>query len=325
MKNSNFGLQIIGIMFVLNSENIFGGYMLSKKLQLLFLLTFFCFSPFVINAQNEDDDFFDDDDFNFQFDFDFHGKPTISAFYGMGKTSLKGLGAKIANPNLAEIRLGYVTEKSLFKSADVINYKYRYSSLSNHSSQLGKTAPAGELPSEMWKIGLGWDEGYGYRFGKSALIFYNGSGLTWSRNEIVDGLPARLVANEITIDDAKTLAMFDGNFRFGTKSEAGVKLQIIPALILDASFERNVVFPRLMFWKAAGSYAVEGISQALLDEFIEKIIDSSPAAAPIINFLLKNGLAYGFYELRKEKMNWPFNTAAPLFNDSFKFGMTFVF
>jgi hypothetical protein len=31
------------------------------------------------------------------------------------------------------------------------------------------------------------------------------------------------------------------------------------------------------------------------------------------------------YQLRQEKMNWPFNTAPPLAYDQFKFGVTFVF
>lgn len=300
--------------------------MFSKKLQILCILTLMlALLPGMSKAQDDDDDFFNDKKFDFDLGFDFHGKPTISAFYGVGKTSLKGLGSKFANPNLAELRLGYASEKGLFKSESIVKYKYRYSSLTQLSSKMGKTPAANELSTEMWKIGFGWDEGFGYRLGKSALIFYNGNGVTWSKNEVVDGLPAQVALGNLSVDDAQTLAMFDGNFRFGTKTEAGIKLQIIPALILTGNFERNVVFPRLLFWKASASYLIEAASHAALGEFIEKVLDSSPGAAPIISFLLKNGLSYGFYELRKEKMNWPVNTAVPLFNDSFKIGMTFVF
>ena len=58
---------------------------------------------------------------------------------------------------------------------------------------------------------------------------------------------------------------------------------------------------------------------------INKIFKSSPAAGPVVNFLLKNALAYGIYELRKDKMNWPFKSEAPITYDQFKFGVTFVF
>jgi hypothetical protein len=54
-------------------------------------------------------------------------------------------------------------------------------------------------------------------------------------------------------------------------------------------------------------------------------VDVSPAAAPIVNFVLKNGLSYGMYQLRKEKMNYPFESEAPILNDTFKIGVTFIF
>jgi hypothetical protein len=63
----------------------------------------------------------------------------------------------------------------------------------------------------------------------------------------------------------------------------------------------------------------------LLDTFINEVFKSSPAAGPIVNFVLKNALAYGIYELRQEKMNWPFSSEAPLAFDQFKVGVTFIF
>ncbi|HSP87628.1 MAG TPA: hypothetical protein VLN45_05810, partial [Ignavibacteriaceae bacterium] len=62
-----------------------------------------------------------------------------------------------------------------------------------------------------------------------------------------------------------------------------------------------------------------------LDSFVDEIMDSSPYAAPIVGFVLKCALSYGVYELRQDKMNWPFKSAAPLAYDQFKFGMTFTF
>jgi hypothetical protein len=70
---------------------------------------------------------------------------------------------------------------------------------------------------------------------------------------------------------------------------------------------------------------IETVGQTAIDGFIHAIMKSSPTAGPIINFVLKNALAYGLYELRRENMNWPFNSAEPLLFDSFKAGFTFTF
>jgi hypothetical protein len=63
----------------------------------------------------------------------------------------------------------------------------------------------------------------------------------------------------------------------------------------------------------------------MLDSFVKEIVRSSPYSGPIVNFILKNGFAYAMYELRKEKMHWPFNSAEPLMYNSYKAGMTFTF
>ena len=70
---------------------------------------------------------------------------------------------------------------------------------------------------------------------------------------------------------------------------------------------------------------LEGIGYVSIDYFVNEVMDSTPAAAPIINFLLKNGFAYGVYLLEREKMNWPFETETPLTMETFKVGLTFTF
>jgi hypothetical protein len=96
-------------------------------------------------------------------------------------------------------------------------------------------------------------------------------------------------------------------------------------LSLDVAYERSIIFERHLFMKWVGSGLIEAISQGLLDTFIGRIAKSSPAALPIINVLLKGALAYGLYELRQEKMNWPFPSAPPLSYDQWKVGLTFNF
>jgi len=294
---------------------------MSRTLLKLSVFSFFILLfSFNIKAQEDDGDWFDEDDTNYNFDIDFHlhGNPTIEMNYGWSNASLNLFTGKFNKANLAELKLGYTNEHSLSNSESIMKYHNNYFGLSNISYKLAKTSVASNYNSDIWRFAAGWDNGYGYKPGqKSAIIFYNGGAFTLSN----------LKTNSVyqNAADSFYLNPFTDGFRFGQKTEGGIKFQIIPQLVFNAGFERMEVYPKLLFWKWAGSAIIEVASQAMLDEFIDKIVDSTPMAAPVISFLLKNGLSYGIYELRKEKMNWPFKTAAPLLADSYKFGVTFIF
>ncbi|NCQ17734.1 MAG: hypothetical protein COZ80_03685 [Ignavibacteria bacterium CG_4_8_14_3_um_filter_37_9] len=272
-------------------------------------------------AQEEDDDwFYDDEDsyHNFNIDFHLHGNPTIETNYGFSKNSLNLLTGKFNKANLAELKLGYTNEYNVSNTESIMKYNSSYFGISNSSYKLAKKSVSSDLDGDMWRFAAGWDRGYGYKPSqKSAIIFYNGNAFTLSRLKIDNPIP--------DIADSLSLNMFRDAFRYGQKTEAGMKIQIIPQLVLNASYERAQVFPRWLFWKWAGGAIIEVAAQSMVDEFVDKILDSTPMAAPVINFLLKNGLSYGIYELRKDKMNWPFNTPAPFMTDSYKFGVTFIF
>ena len=126
-------------------------------------------------------------------------------------------------------------------------------------------------------------------------------------------------------NDAETLDLFNNAFRFGTMMESGIRIQFIPLISVNAGYEREIVFPRHLFWKSAGSMAIEWAGIGAIDFFVSEVMDDSPAAGPIINFVLKSGLSYGLYQLRRDKMNWPFESAEPLTLDSWRFGITFTF
>lgn len=63
----------------------------------------------------------------------------------------------------------------------------------------------------------------------------------------------------------------------------------------------------------------------LIDSFTKNVLRNAPVAGTFVNFILKNAYEYGFYQLRKDKMNWPFTSSAPLRYNTFKLGMTFTF
>lgn len=226
-------------------------------------------------------------------------------------------------PNLVELKLGYIKDKSAWGKDDLVNHSYRNLYISNESNKLSGKDPVGlEIESDMWRLGFERTKGFGYKLGESsALILYNGYTLNWSRIDFkYPNILTLLPDSEI-----ETLNLYDESFRFGTSGVGGIRIKMIDNLMLDASYERSIVFQRHLFWKWAGSAIIESAAQGLLDKFIDEIFESSPYAGPVVSFVLKNALSYGIYELRQEKMNWPFKSEAPLSFDQFKLGLTFVF
>ncbi|MCX6139269.1 MAG: hypothetical protein NTX15_00280 [Candidatus Kapabacteria bacterium] len=100
--------------------------------------------------------------------------------------------------------------------------------------------------------------------------------------------------------------------RFGEAMRPSLSWRIAEPISLRVGYEWSQVYPRHMFWYWALSQTIEGIADAAATYLAREIGKSSPAAMPIMYFLLKNGVAAGFKALRMNQMNWPFTTVAPL-------------
>lgn len=273
--------------------------------------------PIATIAQDESES---EGDGKFEHEFDleiFQGSPTISLYYGLSDNSLEDLGQSLASTNLVELRLGGTSKEPVEADENILKYDYGYFSLARISDDLGDKSDPWELDTDLWRIHFGWEDGYGYRFSGGDIVTYSSFAFGWSK--------LKIESEVLDASDRDRLGFFDDEFRFGTKMEGGIKLHVIPYVTADAGYERANIYPRFLFWKALVSLGLEGAGQWLLDEFIDEIMDSSPAAVPVVSFFLKNGLSYGVYELRKEDMNYPFDTAPPYLTDTFKIGASFVF
>ena len=252
------------------------------------------------------------------FDFRIKGAPTIELNYGGSKMNLKTITNKFANPGMIELRLGYTTDKSYNGSDYVSKYSFKFFHLSNFTTNLSGNQSSSDLITNSWRFGLGWASGFGYDLG-------NGCEITPYYQSSFDWTMVNMQSTPSNPADIYTTDLFNKTFRFGNSFQGGLQFKFIDNLGIDASYERSIVYSRHLFWKWGASKLIEVIGQGLIDEFVEEILDSTPSAVPVVNFLLKNALSYGIYELRQEKMNWPFETAAPLAFDQFKLGITFVF
>ncbi len=295
---------------------------------IVFVSSAFAQEDSVKNTENWNWHWDDEDDWEWKWDGDFDfgfskSHPAISLNYGLAQIDRNNISKDFVKPNLLELKLGYIKDKSAWGKEDLVNHTYRNIFFANESNKLsGKESDGSEIESEMWRIGFERSKGYGYKLGESSsVILYNGYTLNWSRidfkyPDVLTILPDK---------EIETLNLYDESFRFGTSGLSGIRLRMLDNLMIDASYERSIVFERHLFWKWAGSVIIESAAQGLLDKFIDEIFESSPYAGPVVSFVLKNAITYGVYELRQEKMNWPFNTESPLAYNQFKFGLTFVF
>jgi hypothetical protein len=294
-------------------------------LLIVFLFSgFFCFAQ---DKENSDDSTYwtnsKEHDWSFD-DFEFAGKPTIETSYGVANIGLKSINSSFMKVGMAELRLGYAKQKPF--NDYIVKYSNQYLLLGNLSADLNsKSGNSVDLEPEMWKVGAGSISGYGYTIGSSSIIPYHSASFTLTRLNVKNLSLIGADSLILTPKDKENLELFNQSFRFGTTSEGGIRIHLVPIIALNAAYERSVIFPRVLFWKLAGSVILEGIATGAIDAFVKEIMDDSPAAGPIANFLLKNALSFGMQQLRHEKMNWPFNSVEPLYTDTWKVGITFTF
>ncbi len=299
---------------------------MNNKLLLTFLLSLFLLVP--VFSQDKDSTYTDttktdtdeewesagsgheysdkwDDIGSHMFDFKIKGVPTISLNFGASKMKLKSIGQNFTDPGMLELKLGYTTEKSFAGSDDVIKYKFNYFHISNFTPDLEGKNTSTDLNSNSWRLGLGEASGYGYEFGGGfSIIPYHAISFDWTKMD--------MKSTPVSALDQNTTDLFNKDIRFGNSFQGGIQIKFLHSLAIDASYERSIVYPRHLFWKWGMGMVIEGAGLGLVNLFVDKVLDSSPVAAPIVNFLLKNALSYGLYELKQDKMNWPFETVAPL-------------
>ena len=191
--------------------------------------------------------------------------------------------------------------------------------LSNASDKnLNKSQSSSSIDNTLWRFGFGNKSGYGVKLGSVSILPYNSGSFSWSefnyhKNEFAD-------ESEYTgLDD------FAGTFRFGTTTEAGINFQLFNGFSIEPKYELSDIYPRHLFMENMTSLLIQAVGSELISQFSNAIMKNSPVAGTFVNFVLKNAYEFGYYQLRKDNMNWPFTSAAPLRYNTFKLGMSFIF
>lgn len=278
----------------------------------------FCFAVIVGSAQkaertpSKNDSLFTDMTFDMG-----ERSPSVNLWYG-GATSTRDGAGTIAPNAMYGVSLGMERERPWRHSDDII--------LHNGTSLYFAYGPAatGTLSAsssvDLMRFGFLDETGYGYRLGESSNISFlvGQSSLSWTNVK-----PSVLPINEP--GQAQAIRDFEGGLRFSETMRPTVSWRIASPISLRVGYEWTQVYPRHMFWYWAMSSGIEGIADAAASWFAREIGKSSPAAMPIMYFVLRTGVAAGFKALRMNQMNWPFETAAPMNVQIWNVGTTIHF
>jgi hypothetical protein len=237
---------------------------------------------------------------------------------GFTRISLEGFGGSFAPANLLEARFGSLRASTLARGAGVLRYSDEFLSIGGTSTRLGASADPGEIRTDLWRGVAGQRDGYGYRTRDTSFVApYHGTSVFLANFDAYDG-PSPL-------PDVQTLERYQGTLQVGSAFEGGIAFAISRSITLDAGYEQIAVYPHYVFWEAAGSGLVHGVALAVADGVSRQVARKSPRAAPIVSFLLRNGISYVIHHQRRTKVNWPFGGDAGLVYEGFKLSFTFTY
>jgi len=287
-----------------------------------FILLFFIASS--LFAQDDKSRYTDYIDENV-LDFIYKSRPMIEINYGLGTPKHEKIIGEFANIGSWDIKLGKSEQKNYNNVLVDLTERYMFGGYFS-SDQQDYSSNENKILTDAYRFGFGSRDGVGYGGSFLSVIPYVSQDFVWTKLNNNDSLA--IPDDEYYENDTSILDDYYGTFRFGDKASYGVKLELISSFQVNAYYETSVVYRRHLFWYWSGSFIVSQVGFNILNYFTDDIVDSSPILGPIFNFALKAGYQYGYYLLRKEHMNWPFNTSgeeAPLTFETVNIGVSFVF
>lgn len=250
-------------------------------------------------------------------------RPALRLQYGFTEVSRQDFGGSFGPAGLLDLQVGSVRERGWAGEPNLLTESAQGLVVGRIASGLaGSDRGADEVGIDAWRFGFGSAGGSGYRLGSGdrRLVFLTGRTGAWYFTDLE--LPT---SPHLATADSLFLARYDDATPFGDAWEGSVRFCVSRPLSVQLSYERAVVLPGFKIWYYLLSNGIDVVAIAIADRFVEAIADSSPQAAPVVSFLLRSAIQYGFYELRQDQVNWPFDTEAPLAFDSFKLGFSVVF
>ncbi len=255
-------------------------------------------------------------------DFWLHSRTLVEFTYGIGKPDQNYIENDLASVGNWELKVGR-SEINKFNIKNVeLNERYLFISSINSSYAINDAAE-NEITTKSIRFGVGSTDGFGYEASFASIIPYVSQAFTWTKlQDYSDFLKDD--GSAASMNDSDILNRYWKSYRFGDRALYGIKADILSTVQLNLNYETAVVYPRHLFWNWAGSFIISQVGYNALGYSLDKFVDDNNIIGPIINTLARAGYLYGYYLLRKDNMNWPFSTEAPLRYEMFNFGVSLV-
>jgi len=247
--------------------------------------------------------------------------PTINLQWGFGTAGLTkdGWNQNFSDIGSIDTKLGWTEVTNIKNSSKIAKYDFNYFGFNVSQSDLYYGDIMDEdVTMKSWNIALGGNSGYGWRIAESSLLsLYTGSTMNWGKVSIA-GAP-------IDSMNLSAVNVFLSDVHFGHTMSSGMNFRMGRYMNLNAEYTFQDIYPRFKLWKWLGSGICTGATSGLASWFSKEIGDRAPVVLPVVNFVLQSAIQYGYYELTKEAVSWPFDTAPPLRQEAFKVGLSFTF
>ena len=249
-------------------------------------------------------------------------RPTIELEYGMNEAFFnKDAYGSDFNPNNRLMgKIGFANYGETIAGSGLLKYSFNSIFGSQSLGDIDEIGKDSTLNSRILSFGLHSAKGYGYTINENfQIILTHGTGLSWNSLEFSN--PSGIVDS----NQASTLNIIGDGIRFGETFESGIKIRLIENIGITATYSENLIMPRFLFWHWSLGKIIEGATQGVASYFVDRVKTTSPTLVPILYFIVKNGISYGFHRIRENNMNWPSSTASPLFQRNFNVGISLVF
>ncbi len=265
-----------------------------------------------------------------EWDFDFWSmdsysdlkRPTIELEYGMNEAFYnEDAFSTEFNPNNRFMgKIGFANYGETVAGTGLLKYSFSSLFFGQSLGDIDEIIEDQTLNSKVLSFGMLSSSGYGYTIsGNFQILLTHGTGLSWNSLDFTN--PNGIVdANQID-----RIKVMDDGIRFGETFESGIKVRLIENIGITATYSENLIMPRFLFWHWSLGKLIEGTTQGIASYFVNRVKKTSPTLVPILYFVVKNGISYGFHRIRENNMNWPSNTAPPLFQRNFNIGVSFIF
>lgn len=241
----------------------------------------------------------------------------VEGEYGAVQLKQKLFGAALPEMGIGELRWGFGTVEPVKEDFAHSDERFAFGSYMRPDWAPSGTSGAA-VQGDLWRVGFGARDGYGYWPGRLLITPTFLWGLEWSRWQ-------EEPSQTLSAADSSIAARYDHRICFGVTAEAGLKLQVGWNVSLVGGYEFGVVYPRVVFPEWVAGFGLVATAEAVAGMITSGLIRDAPGVVPVLHAVLKGAIAYGFYLAWRNDMNWPFPSETPLTFEGFKAGISVKF